>query len=632
MIQQPPAKSNIRPAIKTVGKGAAGFQLTPAGKLMTFDPNAVQAAVGSLYETLKKCEDERVKLVSLMDDARAVSSQRQNLTPKTQTSDAAVPAKSDNAPNADPSNNLSAADPQQMPYQSLTAHQLSQVPALDAWISRRLSELHAADRSLSQRQQKLQTLEQNLTRISQGLSSQLNEITRAKDELAGEQGSIEARMAAVRHRLDEQTQQAQAQVDQHLATINQAQSQVDEGLAHVQTTGTEAMATLNKQFETLAQSIVGRLEGVRKPVENWLHQHLAQYEVMLNEKIEEAHLPLVKRIVQIQDQVSQAVTPIEQNLQEQLQALQTHVAATSQQIQINMQQQADEVHQSMVTRVQRLDEEVAKLIEPVLVAAGKKEQAILDQAASLEEAFEDKLSVQRLSFERTLQEQAYTTQTQIRVAVQSANTQMAQHVKDLQANMTQHTAGWTASAQTQVQDALKQIEVNMSRGFEDLGHKSKEVEQWYANRRKEMNAQMNELEDQARAAADSAEQIMTRRVNESRKQLPNHIDQLMAEAQKDVQVRVEQFQQQIQSAYQTALADSVDQTKYLESQTVAQFKASDQRMRQRMSALHGDAKSMLDMIENQLTRRVEACQKKVANVKMTPDQAATSNASDSDNS
>lgn len=610
MIHQPKTKPS-RPAASTSSAASlptgytatrppAGTVVRPsasvAGRQMTFDPNAVQAAVGSLYETLRRCEDERVKLVNLMDDAKQASSQQQKqITARQQSESTAseVPAV----------------------HESLTAQQLNQIPAMDGWISRRLAELHAADRALSQRQTKLEALENSLTRISQGLGTQLQEINKAKNELAGEHGSIEARMLAATNQLNQQAKDAERQVQAHADRMSQAQEQVDAGLLRIETTGQASITSMQQQFETMAQGIVSRLEGVRKPVEKWLKQHLDQYETQLNERVEQAHIPIAQRIETIQEEVAQAIAPIEENLKQHIQTLLEQVQNASSQIHISMDEQAQAIHESMAERVQKLDEEVARLIEPVLVKAASQEQAVLDKAAGVEEAFEEKAGGQRLAFEKTIQEQAYAAQSQIRVAVQSANSQMAVHVKTLHEKLDQHTTQWAADAQQQIDESLKRLDQNLSRGLEELGHKANEVDRWYASRRGEMNDQMNQMEAQSKAAADGSEQIMVHRVNQIKKQLPQTVELLVQKAQQEVQNKVAEFHTQIQNAYQQALTESQDRSKYLESQTLAQFGESDQRMRQRMATLHGDARSMLEMIENQLTRRVEACQAKVANVK-----------------
>lgn len=602
MIQPPLIQKKRLTAVTSQGQHAAGSPSSVSGvnRDITFDPTAVQAAVGTLYDTLRKCEIERVRLVTLMDDAKAVG--RQNDQNESQTYEQSVPA---------------AAETQ--PRSSLTAQQLTQIPAMDGWISRRLAELHEADRALAKRQQKLETLESSLTRITQGLATQLKQITEAKDELAGEQGSIEARLLAAQQQISEQLQTAEHRVHDHVQRMNEAQDDVHDGLVRFEAQGKQAMTQLQSEFETLAQGVVGRLEGVRKPVEKWLKQHLAQYETMLNDCVEKAHTPLADRIEALQSQVEQAMLPIEENLKDQMQAMALQVQANGRDIQDAMHQQTDAIHQSMVDRVKQLDEEVARLIEPVLEASTTREQAVRDQAIELQETFESNVASQRLAFERIIQEQVYAAQSQIRVAVQSSNTQMNQQIKQMKNDLAEHTTRWSADAEKQVQDALLKAEQNMNRGLEVLGHKSNEVEQWYAGRRSEMNQQMNELEEEARATAHNAQEIMARRVNETRKQLPATVEHLVQQAQQEVQSRVEGFQSQIEKAYQRALTESKDRASYLESQTLAQFNESDLRMRQRMATLHGDARSMLDMVEHQLARRVEACQSKVANVSSKPD-------------
>lgn len=605
MIHQPESKTAkpAKPTRPAYGDGSSlQARLRNAQDQMTFDPKAVQAAVGSLYETLRKCEDERVRLVNLMDDARAVGIQEQTDHPLQKSTTT----------------------------ESLTAQQLSKVPSLDAWISRRLSELQAADRVLAKRQEKLETLEGSLSRIAQGLSIQLQQISTAKDELAGEQGSFEVRMMATRQRLDQQVLQMQQQVDDHIARMNEAQAEVDSGLARFDSTGKETIHTLERKFETMAQGIVGRLEGVRKPVEKWLQQHLVQYEAMLNDCVMKNHPPVAKRIEEYQEELANAMQPMEEHLNQQMKLLADQVKENSQHIEASMHQQTDAIHEAMAKRVQQLDQDLAQLMEPMHEVVSEREQAVREQVAGFKHVFESSMATQRLAFEKTIQEQVYAAQTQIRVAVQTSNKQMSSQIEQLKAQFDAQLDLWSVSLEAQVNTSLENATSQLEAGYLQLGSKSNAFEQWISDKRKIMAAQMNDLEAEARISAENAEQIMVHRVRETKKHLPVTIENLIQEAQEGVQQRVEMFHQQIQKAYQLALTETQDRAGYLESQMLAMFAASDQRMRERMATLHGDARSMLDMVENQLTRRVEASQFKVVNTRVNAQPATDGSISKND--
>jgi hypothetical protein len=459
-------------------RAAPAETVSRSGSSITIDPQAVAQATASLYETLKRCEDERAKLTTLVQDARQVSHQQHQASRNT------LPA--------------------------MTAAQVTHVPTLDAWISRRLADLHDADHALDKRQQKLEKLEASLGRLAQGLSSQIQEINQAKAELLGEYDSIEARLSSVKARLSQEAASIQQHMDDQTQRVETAQAHIQANLHSMEEAGKQAITALNAEFDTQARQIAGRLEGLRKPVDRWLQQHLTQYETMLNERIEKAHQPIARRIEDIQQQVNQAIRPVEQELATHQQQLMSSVQEFAQQASQSLEQQTRDVQQTMVDQLEKLDQQIEGLLEPVQAKFDTCRRLLLEEAGSFPAQFDEQWASFRQAMTQRIGQQHEAFRQQLASELDPVAYQVSSQLEVLKTKYETSMEQLLAGQKDRVIEVLAGLDQQMNLGLENLGGKAGAMGNWFESRRKAMSQQMEELQAQAMAAVAQAQRIVER--------------------------------------------------------------------------------------------------------------------------